>query len=492
MEEKVQINGSGGRCRGRCRLRKVEGEKVKALTMAEGKEAKALAVWRNVWKPSSMVVKGEEAKASIKLSTISTLLAAISTSTHQGSGPRDGVNDYSPSSSTSSSPIVCDRSHQNYDLCSINGPTVLDSTMSTFYAAVGGLGLFNSTHHVVERVRPYPQKNSSQTMARIQEITLTSASSGPPCATQHDAPAVVFSVGGYTWNFFHAFIDGFIPLFITLNSIASLVDDADVVLVIADSQDWWVRKYQDLFRSFSKHPVILLGNDTSTHCFPAATVGLISHGFMTIDSSQLLTHKTTQHLHKTLQKTYCLAATTNSTARRPRLVLVKRTGGVGRVIMNQAELKTAAEEEGFEVIEFEPRQSTPLSEACELLRSSHAMVGVHGAALTYALFLPPRSVMVQVVGVGLEEVAELCFGRMARDMGFEYMEYRVGVEESSLVDRYGEDDVIVKDPKALQAGGWYDAIMEVYLRQQNLKLNMLKFRQYLKAAYHKATRVMQN
>ncbi|KAI7993591.1 Alpha-1,3-arabinosyltransferase XAT2 [Camellia lanceoleosa] len=389
----------------------------------------------------------------------------------------------SPSNSHWSSPISCDRSHANYDLCSINGPTVLDPTVSTFYV----VGPTTSTL-IVEKVRPYPQKNSSQTMDRIKEITLTSGPPSPQCMIQHNARALVFSVGGYTWNFFHTFIDGFIPLFITINSMST---DQDLVLVITNSEDWWVRKYTDLFHSFSKHPIIILDNDTSTHCFPSATVGLISHGFMTIDPKQLPNSKNILQFHAILEQTYCHDRLALKTQSRPRLILVTRTGGVGRVIMNQDDMKRVAEEEGFDVVEFEPEHETPLREACELVSSSHAMVGVHGAALTYGLFLRPGSVLMQVVGLGLDNVAELCFGSCYRDMKLEYMEYKIGVEESSLVDRYGKDDVIVKDSKALQVE-WYDAIMEVYLRQQNVKLDMVRFREYLKKAYKKAKILMHN
>ncbi|CAL5430856.1 unnamed protein product [Camellia sinensis] len=413
-----------------------------------------------------------------QLSSISTLFSAISTPwTHQG------PHFASPGNSHWSSPISCDRSHANYDLCSINGPTVLDPTVSTFYV----MGPTSSTL-IVEKVRPYPQKNSSQTMDRIKEITLTSGPPSPQCMIKHYARALVFSVGGYTWNFFHTFIDGFIPLFITVNSMFA---DQDLVLVITNSEDWWVRKYADLFHSFSKHPIIILENDTSTHCFPSATVGLISHGFMTIDPKQLPNSKTILQFHAILEQTYCHDRLSLKTQSRPRLILVTRTGGLGRVIMNQDDMKRVAEEEGFDVIEFEPKHETPLREACELVSSSHAMVGVHGAALTYGLFLRPGSVLMQVVGLGLDNVAELCFGSCYRDMKLEYMEYKIGVDESSLVDRYGKDDAIVKDSKALQVE-WYDAIMEVYLRQQNVKLDMVRFREYLKKAYEKAKILMHN
>ncbi|XAR65240.1 Protein O-GlcNAc transferase [Bertholletia excelsa] len=330
------------------------------------------------------------------------------------------------------------------------------------------------------------------TMTRIKEVTFTSGPSSPPCTLQHAAPAVVFSVGGYTWNFFHVFIDAFVPLFITANSI---FPDQDIVLVIVDAQDWWVREYGDLFHSFSKYPIVNLGNDAdnSTRCFPSATVGLISHGFLNIDPKLIPNSKTIVDFHRLLEKTYCQghAAVTTSSNPRPRLILVSRSGGVGRVILNSAEVKKAAEEEGFEVIDFEPRHGTPLHEACRLMSSSHAVLGVHGAALTYGLFLRPASVMVQVVGIGLEKVAELCFGKVFRDMGLDYLEYKIGVEESSLVDRYGKDDVVVRNPNALQIE-WYDEIMEVYLRQQNVKLNISRLGGYLKKAYEKAKIVMVN
>ncbi|XP_058194614.1 xylan glycosyltransferase MUCI21-like [Rhododendron vialii] len=413
----------------------------------------------------------------IKLSSISKIFAEISTTSDQG-----------PLLLTSRgySPIIsCDRSHGNYDTCSINGPTVLDPKTATFYT-------MGPTRPVVEKVRPYPQKNQTFKVEPVKTVTLTSGPSGPPCMVQHNAPALVFSVGGFTWNFFHAFIDAFIPLFITLNSISP--DNPDrFVFVIADYPDWFRRRYADLLRRLSKHPVVSLDNDTRTHCFPSVTVGLISHGIMTIDPKLIPNSKTAAHFHSLVHETYCgrrrhprrpVPATLKP--KRPRLLIMGRSGGVGRVILNQGELKRAAEEEGFEVVEFESQHTTTMRVACELVSSSHAMLGVHGAALTNSLFLRPGSVLVQVVGIGLEEVAELCFGRVAKDMGLEYMEYKIGVEESSLVDRYGKDDVIVKDPSSMDKGNRYDKIMRVYLKQQNMNLDLARLRGYLKTAYEKA------
>ncbi|KAH7857751.1 hypothetical protein Vadar_016143 [Vaccinium darrowii] len=417
----------------------------------------------------------------IKLSSISKIFVEISTTSNQGPLFTPRAN------SVWASPISCDRSHDLYDICSINGPTVLDPKASTFY-------VMDPTNPIplLEKVRPYPQKNSTfKIINRVKTVTLTSGPLGPPCMVQHKAPALVFSVGGFTLNFFHTFIDVFIPLFITLNSIAP--DNPDFVFAIVDYQDWLINRYADLFRSFSKHPIVNLDNDTNAHCFPSATVGLISHGFMTIDPNLIPNSKTAIHFHSLLYETYCRHLRHHSSSpipttlkpKRPRLVIMSRSGGGGRVILNQSELKRAAGEEGFEVIEFEPSVKTNMSFACELISSSHAMLGVHGAALTYSVFLRPGSVLVQVVGLGLEEVAELCFARVGKDMDLKYMEYKIGVEESSLVDRYGKDDGMVKDhPKALDFQN--DTAVEVYLYQQNVILDLARFREYLKRAYEKA------
>ena len=73
-------------------------------------------------------------------------------------------------------------------------------------------------------------------------------------------------------------------------------------------------------------------------------------------------------------------------------MLPSRSGGVGRVLLNQNEVKLEAENIGFNVIVFEPRTTTPLKESYALINSSHAMIGIHGAALTHSLSLRPGSV----------------------------------------------------------------------------------------------------
>ncbi|KAL6192820.1 hypothetical protein ACLB2K_033906 [Fragaria x ananassa] len=385
-------------------------------------------------------------------------------------------------------PIICDRTSKHYDLCSINSPTVLDPTTSTFF-------IMSSTQlPSMATIRPYPRKFEDFIMSRIKDFTLTVGPRIPLCKVQHNAPALVFAAGGYTGNFWHDFNDGFIPLFITINT---LLPDQDFVIVVSDAPKLWVSKYADLLHIFTKHPIITLGNVTTTHCFPSAKLGLITHGFMTINQTLIPNSKTFLHFRELLDNAY----NRRSQARlllsqlkkpRPRLVLASRSHATGRRIMNQAQVVRLIKKVGFDVVVFEPKANTSLHESYALLNSSHALVGIHGAALTHSLFLRPGSVFVQVVPIGVDWVAKACFGTVAKGLDLEYFEYKIGVEESSLVDKYGNDSLVVKDPSGLQKMGWRAEVMDIYLKEQNVKLDLVMFKGYLKQAYKKAKKFMEN
>ena len=346
------------------------------------------------------------------------------------------------------------------------------------------------TKPTVEKIQPYPRKFDSYIMSRTKNVTLISGSPGPPCKVHHKVPALVFAAGGHTGNFFHDFNDGFIPLFITVNTI---FNDQDFVMVVSENPDWWLSKYANLLGTFSKHRIITLKNDTSTHCFPSAHIGLISHKFMTINQTLLPNSKTYLDFHDMLHKAYGHHNQTFMTkhlASRPRVVFVCRNGTTGRVIINQKEAIEVMREVGFDVIVFEPNIHTSLHDSYALISSSHALVGVHGAALTHSLFLRPGAVFMQIVPIGVEWAADAFFGRVGRGLNLEYIEYRIGVEESSLVDKYGKDSLLLKDPLGVQKNGWPIEIMNTYLLKQNVKLDLVKFKEHLKQAYKKAQKFM--
>ncbi|CAL9248815.1 unnamed protein product [Arabidopsis halleri] len=384
---------------------------------------------------------------------------------------------------TASATITCDRSHSSYDLCSINGSCILDPKTGTFILMDP---IFATSAPLVEKIRPYPRKAENWIMPRIKELTLTSGPLGlsRSCDVTHDSPAIVFSAGGYTGSIYHDFIDGFIPLFITANSVYL---DSDFVLVVANHKEWWMPKYIDILGAFSKHKTILLDKENAsiTHCFTSATVGLISHGAMTIDPTQIANSKSFVDFHNLLDKAFTKNISTPKT-HKPRLILVSRYGRIGRVILNEKEIKEMLEGIGFEVKIFRPSKTTSLREAYKLIKSSHGMIGVHGAALTHLMFLRPGSVLVQIVPVGLGWVSKTCFESPAKAMKLEYIEYRVNVEESSLIEKYNKDDLLLKDPIAFRGMDWNVTKMKVYLKEQDVRLDVNRFRKHMNEAYEKA------
>lgn len=157
------------------------------------------------------------------------------------------------------------------------------------------------------------------------------------------------------------------------------------------------------------------------------------------------------------------------------------------MILNQEDVVQAAEAVGFEVAVFTPSPSTSLREAYRLINGSHVLVGVHGAALTHLYFLRPKAVMIQVVPLGLEWAAEVCYGAAARRMGVEYMDYKVRVEESSLLEKYDRDDMVLKNPDAVSRKGW--SYTKIYLKKQDVRLDLARVTVYLKKAYKMGKRL---
>ncbi|KAK6921961.1 Glycosyltransferase 61 [Dillenia turbinata] len=269
-------------------------------------------------------------------------------------------------------------------------------------------------------------------MAKINEVTLISGGpKGPNCEVRHYVPALVFSTGDFSGNFWHDIADGLIPLFFTAKSF---FHDQDFVMVIDQSHDYWLNKYRALLHGLSKQRILRMDRETRTHCFPWAIIGLIRHGHMTINPKWLPNSMSLHHFHDFLAQTYggrsqhTISHHPNS-RRRPRLVFACRHHG-GRVLLNHAEVKQMMEEVGFEVIEFEPTMETSLHESNAILSSSHALVGVHGAGLTHLLFLRPGSSFLQIVLIGQDVPALHCYRIPAIEIGLEYMEYKISNYES--------------------------------------------------------------
>ncbi|KAL9682815.1 hypothetical protein QQ045_014624 [Rhodiola kirilowii] len=88
------------------------------------------------------------------------------------------------------------------------------------------------------------------------------------------------------------------------------------------------------------------------------------------------------------------------------------------------------------------------------------------------------AVVVQVVPLGLDWPSNAYFGEPSRSMGLNYLNYKIECDESSLVDVYGRDNPVVTDPSTVFVKG-YKAARAIYIDGQNIRINLLRFRETL-------------
>lgn len=414
----------------------------------------------------------------------------------------------SPCSSLPNHTICCDRSDYHSDVCFMAGDVRTDAASLSLLLFPPHQQAQNGTSEEdkEERVRPYPRKWERFIMDKVPEVRLRVAAPRRPdgereevehrCDVRHDAPLLVMSAGGYTGNLFHAFNDGFLPSWLTVQHLRRRV-----VLGVVSYNPWWAGMFVEVISGLSDHPVVDLLHDTRTHCFPGAIVGTRYHGILIVDPARLRDNKTIVDFHQMLADAYEKPPreTTRPAQqqdlrdaeqrrRRPRLGIVSRKGT--RVIENQAAVARLASSVGFDVDILETANGLPLSAWYASLRACDALVGVHGADLTKFLFLRPgRASLTQIAPLGVSPIAREDFGEPAARMGLAYEQYEVRAGESSLARRYAPGDAVLTDPEAAKRdkGGW-DLVARVYLGGQNVTLDLARFRQTLARMHAHAMR----
>ncbi|CAO2193361.1 unnamed protein product [Urochloa humidicola] len=337
-------------------------------------------------------------------------------------------------------PPLCDFSDFRSDICDLAGDVRLDANASAF-VVVNPAG-DNQSH----KVRPYPRKGDETCMSRITELTVRSSSPGatlPRCTATHAAPAVAFSIGGYTGNIFHDFSDVLVPLYNTAHRYGG-----DVHLVMANVASWWLIKYDKLLRSLSRHPPLDLAKSAASnevHCFPNATVSLRAHKELIIEPSRsadgLATPDFTRFIRRALSLPHDAPTRLgDGTGRKPRLLIISRHRT--RLLLNLADVVRAAEEVGFEAVVNESDVGNDISEVGALVNSCDAMVGVHGA------------------------------------MGLRYVQYEVGVGESTLKDKFPAGHQIFTNPTGLHKKG-FAFIRHTLMDGQDITVDVGRFKEVL-------------
>ncbi|KAL6627549.1 hypothetical protein ACP70R_031275 [Stipagrostis hirtigluma subsp. patula] len=377
-------------------------------------------------------------------------------------------------------PPLCDFSDFRSDVCDFAGDIRMDANATAFVVVDPAAGPDAPAH----KVRPYPRKGDETCMGRVTEITVRAtadAAAAPRCTRAHSAPAVVFSIGGYTGNIFHDFSDVLVPLYNTVHRYRG-----DVQLVMANTASWWLVKYDTLLRELSRHAPLDLakaGAAGEVHCFPHAVVSLRAHKELIIERERSLDGLATPDFTRFLRRALSLprdAPTSlgdGGAGRRPRLLIISRRRT--RLLLNLDAVVRAAEEVGFEAVVNESDVANDIAQVGRLINSCDAMVGVHGAGLTNMMFLPPGATMVQIVPWGgLQWMARADYGDPAEAMGLRYIQYEVAVGESTLKDKYPRDHEIFTNPTGMHKKGFM-FIRQTLMDGQDITVDVGRFREVL-------------
>ncbi|KAI3828323.1 hypothetical protein L1987_02423 [Smallanthus sonchifolius] len=373
--------------------------------------------------------------------------------------------------------FACDST--SYSLvCVASNPVKIDTKTMDIYTPTR----FNSTNDTnildkqegkVVQVRPYAWSQ----FALLKDVTpvkfLHQPSQTPAryCNYNHTIPALVFSSGGFAGNLFHEFNEIIIPLYLTSHIFRSQVQ-----FILVDYNPSFLNKYKQIFSTLSRYNVMNSMANVSVHCFPGAVVGLKFHSYLAINSSEVPKGNSMIEFKNFLRKTYSLkimnVSDTDSTP--PVLLLVSRRKT--RLFLNEDELVDMMEELGFDVVVVRSvKKMSNLERFAKLVSTCSVLVGAHGAGLTNLVFLPAGAVVVQVVSLGLEWGSAVYFGEPAVRMGLHYLDYKIGPDESSLIDSYGRDDPVISDPMSVFAKGYYIG-KEVYLDKQNIRVDVNRFK----------------
>ncbi|CBI15519.3 unnamed protein product, partial [Vitis vinifera] len=352
--------------------------------------------------------------------------------------------------------LVCNIEPRS-DFCVISGDVRVHGNSSTvFIASSAPVDILPENGSW--SIRPYARKGDARAMKHIKNFTVkmtTGRQHLPHCTQNHTVPAILFSLGGYSGNHFHAFSDVLIPLYLTSRQF-----NGEVQFLVTSKSLWWIAKFRILLQELSRYPIIDIDREEGIHCFSSAIIGL----------------KEFLRSSYSLKRATAIKVRDGTDTKKPRLLIIARKKS--RSFTNDGKIAEMARSLGYEVIVAEPN-GTEISRFAELVNSCDVLMGVHGAGLTNIVFLPENAVLIQVVPLGgLEWVARYDFGLPAVDMKIRYIEYQIKEEESSLIEKYPHEHAVLREPHSITKLGWLE-LKAVYLDKQNVKLDLNRFRNTL-------------
>ncbi|XP_022754955.1 uncharacterized protein LOC111303156 [Durio zibethinus] len=366
------------------------------------------------------------------------------------------------------------------EFCAMNGDIRIDGKSSTVYMAASpktGILVENSSWII----RPYARKGDEEAMNSVTKWSVKSGvdaytAAVPECEQNHRVPAIIFSLGGYAGNNFHDYTDIVIPLYLTSRQF-----DGEVKFLITNKNPWWINKFQNVLQQLSRYELIDIDREQHVHCFTGVIVGLKRNPKeLSIDPSKS-PYYSMKDFRQFLKSAYSLKKDTaikirdNGGKRRPRLLLLSRKRT--RVFTNTNDIARMARRLGYKVVVAEADSN--VARVAEIVNSCDVMMGVHGAGLTNMVFLPENAILIQIVPIGgFKWMARTDFEEPSKGMNLRYLEYEIKTEESTLIQQYPPEHVVLSNPYSIQKQGW-NAFKSVYLQKQNVNLDINRFRPIL-------------
>ncbi|KAL6888226.1 hypothetical protein ACP4OV_009252 [Aristida adscensionis] len=439
---------------------------------APAPKAPNLASWENVEhrQPSQGTTPTQEGRAG---SGNEPLEKGSLTQDHEGeeatAKPADSVpyTNCTPGTGTN----ICDVSNQRFDICELCGDTRTIGQSSTVMLVPQ-----SRTSNGEEWSIPAQSRKNLPWVKKVTVKSLNASQPEPSCTSRHNMPAIVFALGGFTSNIWHDFSDVLVPLFLTARQF-----DRDVQLLITDNKPWFIKKYSAIFDKLTRHDIIDFDADDQIRCYPHIIVGLRSHRDLGIDPNSSPQNYTMMDFRLFVREAYGLPtpqvdipyrAEKDDPEKKPRIMLIER--GKTRRFKNAPYVLQGLDWFGFEVVKADPGINSNLDEFARLVDSCDAIMGVHGSGLTNMVFLRSGAVVVHIVPYGIEFMANGFYGEPARDMGLRHVQYSISPEESTLLEKYGWNNTVIKDPEAIRNNGW-EKVGELYMSEQDIMLNMTRF-----------------
>ncbi|OWM81297.1 hypothetical protein CDL15_Pgr007335 [Punica granatum] len=162
--------------------------------------------------------------------------------------------------------------------------------------------------------------------------------------------------------------------------------------------------------------------------------------------------------------------------KKPKLMLISWRGT--QKILNERVLVQLMEQVGFQVVVADDKTILSLEHFVEIVNSCSVLVRVQGAGLAHELFLPDGSVLVRIVLLGMEWNAETYFGGPGTTMGFRHLEYKISPKESSILQMYSTDHLVITEPESVLAKG-FEAARAVDFDKQDVKIDLFRFKKTL-------------